>query len=72
MKNDKEIRCLLQLVANGIGERTTKKNGNLDIEAFNKQKIIKIIIEQLKSYGIKSADDLADKGFMAASMVLKF
>jgi len=72
MNYNREIKCLLQLIANGIGKRITDKNGNLDVEAFNKQRVIKMIVKQLKSYGVKSADDLADRGFMVASMILKF
>ena len=69
--NKKEIQELLQLVANGLGKRLTDKNGNLDIEAFNNQKSVKLIIEKLKSLGIKSNEDLFKMGFVAAGMVLK-
>lgn len=45
---------------------------SLDTKALNQLPATLVLIETLKANGINSRDDLRKKGFLAASMILKF
>ena len=72
MRNNinREIKIILRSLAQF--PRPLDKDGNLDVDAFNEMPEVKEAIDAIKCVGVKTSNALAKRGFIPASMILKF
>jgi hypothetical protein len=72
MRNN--INRSIEIILKSLAQfpRPLDKEGNLDVKAFNEMPEVKEAIDAIKCVGVKTSNALAKRGFVAASMVLKF